>query len=145
MSAQNLVDLSTSVGTKGKCSFVREFLLFIHYDQGKSPHARAHDHAVIYGTTCTQVQRSLGGGLPPLTETYSVDTFEDIKTSPASAEQFRLTWPSSCVPDTHFVFYSNYYTAFSHHLIEGANNAYLVEIAFQHSHSPEIKLLLDRS
>jgi hypothetical protein len=36
-------------------------------------------------------------------------------------------------------------TASSHHLIEGANNAFLVEIAFQHSHSPEIKLLLDRS
>ena len=107
--------------------------------KGEGPHSCAHDH----GTTCTPVQRSLGDGLPPLTETYSVDTFQDMKTGPASAEQYRLTWPSSFVPDTHFVFHSNYCTALSHHLIEGANDAYLVEIAFQHSHSPEIKLLLD--
>ena len=50
-----------------------------------------------------------------------------------------------CVPDTHFAFHSNYCTAFSHHLIEGANDAYPVEIAFQHSHSPDIKPMLDRS
>jgi hypothetical protein len=44
VSAQSLVDLSTSVGTKGECFLVREFLLFIHYDQGR---ARTHVRMIM--------------------------------------------------------------------------------------------------
>ncbi len=44
VSAQRLVDLSTSVGTKGECSLVRDFLLFLHYDQGK---ARTHVRMIM--------------------------------------------------------------------------------------------------
>ena len=44
VSAQRLVDLSTSVGTKEECSLVREFLLFLHYDQGR---ARTHVRMIM--------------------------------------------------------------------------------------------------
>ena len=72
MSAQSPVDLSTSAGTKGERSSMREYILFIHYDQEGDPHTRAHDRAVIYGATFTHVWRSLGAGLPALPKRIGV-------------------------------------------------------------------------